>query len=211
MKQKEKIQIITETGILVGVAIVLDIIFGILSEGIFPWGGSISPAMLPIFIIAYRRGVKTGLLSGFIFAVLQMIVAGQFSSGAIAAIPESTFLGPKWVNLIMVYILDYLIPFTLLGLAGLYKNALKSKKSFVMGMVVTSSVRYLSHGISGVMIWSSYTEWFNDEFNANVSPFVYSFVVYNLPYMLASLVFCIAVGLILFKRDLLTINLRKVS
>lgn len=211
MKQREKIQIITETGILVGVAIVLDVIFGILSEGIFPWGGSISPSMLPIFIIAYRRGAKTGLLSGFIFAVLQMIIAGQFSSGAIAAIPDSTFLGPKWINLIMVYILDYLVPFTLLGLAGLYKNALNDKKQFVIGMVVTSFVRYLSHSLSGVMIWSSYTAWFNDEFNTNVSPFVYSFVVYNLPYMLASLAFCIVVGLILFKRNLLTINLKKAS
>jgi thiamine transporter len=208
MKQREQIQIITETGILIGIAIVLDIIFGILSEGIFPWGGSISPSMLPIFIIAYRRGVKTGLLSGFIFAVLQMIVAGQFSSGAIAAIPESTFLGPKWVNLIMVYILDYLIPFTLLGLAGLFKNALTNIKPFIWGMVFTSFLRYLSHGLSGVMIWSSYTAWFNEEFNANVSPFVYSFIVYNLPYMVASLIFCILVGVVMFKRQLLTVNLK---
>lgn len=209
MKQREKILIITEIGILVGIALVLDVIFGLLSIATFPWGGSVSLAMLPIFIIAYRRGVKSGLIAGLIFAILQMLVSGMFTSSVIAAIPDSTFLGPKWMNLIMVYLLDYLIPFTLLGLAGLFKNALTNLKPFILGMVFASFLRYISHGLSGVIIWSGYTEWFNEEFNMNVSPFVYSFVAYNLPYMLASLVFCILVGIVLFKRGLLTINLKE--
>ncbi len=209
MKDRKEIIIIVEIAILVGIAVVLDIIFGILSKGLFPWGGSISPAMLPIFILAYRRGVKVGLFSGFIFAVLQLMTTGMFSASVIAAIPESTIFGPKWVNLIMVYFLDYLIPFTLLGLAGLFKNSLSQLKPFFIGMIFASFIRYLSHGLSGVLIWSGYTEWFNEEFNANVSPFVYSFIVYNLPYMLGSLIFCMLVGFVLFKRKLLTINLEE--
>jgi thiamine transporter len=207
MKRKEEIRIVAEVAIFVGVAVVMDIVFGILSQGIFPWGGSISPAMLPIFIIAYRRGLKVGLFSGLIFGVIQIMLSGYFSSAVIAAIPENTFFGPKWLNLIMVYLLDYLLPFTLLGLAGIFKNALNNIKPFFYGMILASFIRYLFHGLSGVLIWGSYTEWFNDEFNANVSPFVYSFIVYNLPYMLASLIFCIAIGYILFKRDLLKQNL----
>lgn len=204
---KKEVRVYAEVAILVGVAVVLDVVFGILSQGIFPWGGSISPAMLPIFIIAYRRGVKTGLFSGFIFAIIQLMIAGMISSGVIAAIPESDYIGPSWLKLILVYLLDYIIPFTLLGLAGIFKNALTKIKPFIMGMIFASLIRYLSHGISGVLIWGSYTSWFNETYGTNVSPFIYSFVVYNLPYMAASLVICILVGVIMFKRDLLTTNL----
>jgi len=204
---RKDIKVVAEVAILVGVAVVLDVIFGILSSGIFPWGGSISPAMLPIFIIAYRRGVKTGLFSGFIFAIIQLLIAGMISSGVIAAIPESNYIGPTWLKLIMVYLLDYIIPFTLLGLAGIFKNSLTNLKPFILGIVFASVIRYLSHGLSGVLIWGSYTSWFNETYGTNVSPFIYSFVVYNLPYMLASMIFCILVGIILFKRKLLTTNL----
>ncbi|MGD9761167.1 MAG: energy-coupled thiamine transporter ThiT [Candidatus Izemoplasmatales bacterium] len=204
---KKDIKVVAEVAVLVGVAVVLDVIFGILSSGIFPWGGSISPAMLPIFIIAYRRGVKTGLFSGFIFAIIQLLIAGMISSGVIAAIPESDYIGPTWLKLIMVYLLDYIIPFTLLGLAGIFKNSLTNLKPFILGIVFASLIRYLSHGLSGVLIWGSYTSWFNETYGTNVSPFIYSFVVYNLPYMLASTIFCILIGIILFKRKLLTTNL----
>ena len=204
---RKDIKVVAEVAILVGVAVVLDVIFGILSSGIFPWGGSISPAMLPIFIIAYRRGVKTGLFSGFIFAIIQLLIAGMISSGVIAAIPESNYIGPTWLKLIMVYLLDYIIPFTLLGLAAIFKNSLTNLKPFILGIVFASVIRYLSHGLSGVLIWGSYTSWFNETYGTNVSPFIYSFVVYNLPYMLASTIFCILIGIILFKRKLLTTNL----
>jgi thiamine transporter len=203
----KNVKVVAEIAILLGVAVVLDIVFGILSQGIFPWGGSISPSMLPIFIIAYRRGVKNGLLAGFMFAVIQMMMTGVISSGVIAAIPESPYVGPGWLKLILVYVLDYLVPFTLLGLAGIFKGAINNLKPFVLGMILAAFIRYLSHGISGVLIWGSYTSWFNEAYGTNVSPFIYSFVVYNLPYMAASLVFCILVGIIMFKRGLLKTNL----
>lgn len=203
----KNVKVVAEIAILLGVAVVLDIVFGILSQGIFPWGGSISPAMLPIFIIAYRRGVKNGLLAGFMFAVIQMMMTGMISSGVIAAIPESPYVGPGWLKLILVYLLDYLIPFTLLGLAGIFKGAINNLKPFVLGMILAAFIRYLSHGISGVLIWGSYTSWFNETYGTNVSPFIYSFVVYNLPYMAASLLICILVGIIMFKRGLLNTNL----
>ena len=100
----KNVKVVAEIAILLGVAVVLDIVFGILSQGIFPWGGSISPSMLPIFIIAYRRGVKNGLLAGFMFAVIQMMMTGVISSGVIAAIPESPYVGPCWLKLILVYV-----------------------------------------------------------------------------------------------------------
>ncbi|MCF7924093.1 MAG: energy-coupled thiamine transporter ThiT [Candidatus Izimaplasma sp.] len=206
---KKDIKVYAEVAILVGVAVVFDVIFGFLSKGIFPWGGSISPAMFPIFLIAYRRGIKTGLFAGFIFAIIQLMITGMISSSVVAIIPEEGIIGPLWIKLILVYLLDYIIPFTLLGLAGIFKNGLTKLKPLILGMVLASFIRYLSHGISGVLIWASYTEWFNETYGASVSPFIYSFVVYNLPYMAASLVLCILLGYIMFKRDLLTINLEQ--
>lgn len=209
MKQKEQIKVIAEVAVFVGVAVVLDLVFGIISSGVFPWGGSISPAMLPIFIIAYRRGVKTGLFAGFIFGFIQVIMAGMISSSVIAAIPEGGIIEQNWIKLILVYLLDYIIPFTFLGIAGIFNQPLKNIRSFIYGILLASFIRYIAHGLSGVVVWASYTEWFNDEFGTNVSPFVYSFLIYNLSYMLASTIFCIAVGYIMFKRDLLTMYLRQ--
>lgn len=209
MKQSKEIRIIAEIAVLVSVAIVLDVIFGILSKGIFPWGGSISPAMLPIFIVAYRHGIKTGLFTGFIFAVVQLFVGGMVGSDVAGLIPETEYFGPTWLKVIMMYLLDYIIPFTLLGIVGIFKNALRNLKTFILGMVLAAFIRYLAHGFSGVLIWGSYAEWFNEEYGTNVSPFVYSFFIYNPPYMVGSLIFCIAVGYVLFKRNLLTINLDK--
>ena len=209
MKQKEQIKVIAEVAVFVGVAVVLDLVFGIISSGVFPWGGSISPAMLPIFIIAYRRGVKTGLFAGFIFGFIQVIMAGMISSSVIAAIPEGGIIEQNWIKLILVYLLDYIIPFTFLGIAGIFSQPLKNIRSFIYGILLASFIRYIAHGLSGVVVWASYTEWFNDEFGTNVSPFVYSFLIYNLSYMLASTIFCIAVGYIMFKRDLLTMYLRQ--
>jgi len=212
VKQKEKIQVIAEIGILSAIAVILDFLFGLIP--VFPWGGSISPAMLPIFVIAYRHGVKAGLLSGFAFAILQIIVmlaVGQVfpEVNLLAAAAGADTFGPTWLKVVMVILLDYLIPFTLLGFAGLFKNALSNVKAFVLGMVVASFFRYIMHGLSGVLVWGSYTAWFNEEFHTNVSPFVYSFLIYNLTYMVGSLVFCIFVGLVLFKRNLLTVNLNQ--
>ncbi|HKL47567.1 MAG TPA: energy-coupled thiamine transporter ThiT [Candidatus Izemoplasmatales bacterium] len=200
MKQKEQIRVIAEISILVGVAVVLDIVFGIISKPIWPFGGSISPAILPIFIIAYRRGVKVGLFSGLVFAVMQIWIAGYISSGVLAAIPNETYFGPKWLNLIMLYLLDYLIPFTLLGLAGIFKHALTDIKPFFYGMIFTSLIRYISHGLSGVLIWGSYA-------GEGTSPFIYSFIIYNLPYMAGSLAFCMFIGYIIFNRNIHKINL----
>ncbi len=191
---RKETRVITEIAILVGVALVFDVIAGLFSP--FKYGGSISPAMLPIFIIAYRRGLKSGLFAGFIFGVLQALLAEAFGYGVFAFIVDE-----GWWKFILMFILDYILPFTLLGLAGIFSNPLKSKKSFILGITLGSFLRYLSHGISGVLIWSYYAGL------AGMNPWFYSFVAYNLPYMLSSYALCLIVGIILFKREVWSYNL----
>ena len=69
-----------------------------------PWGGSITLGMLPIFLFAVRWGTKWGLVGGFAYGLLQVIFDGGF------AISWQSILG------------DYLVAFTVLGLAGLARG-----------------------------------------------------------------------------------------
>ena len=71
-----------------------------------PLGGSVTAAcMAPIIFIALRYGAKWGLLTGLVFAVIQMIEGFW-------APPVRTLL---WFFLVVM--LDYVLPFGLLGLA----------------------------------------------------------------------------------------------
>jgi len=189
MQNRNQIQVITEISMLVAIAVVIDVIAGLYSP--FKYGGSISPAMLPIFIIAYRRGIKNGILAGFVFGIIQSIIAELLGYGVFAFIIDQ-----GWYKFILMYLLDYIVPFSLLGLAAVFKNPLKRKKSFVFGILFASFLRYLSHSISGVLVWSDYADM------AGLNPWFYSFIAYNLPYMVASCIFCLVIGLILFDRNI---------
>lgn len=178
--KKQKINEISEMAILIAIAVVLDAIAGLFSP--FKYGGSISPAMLPIFVISYRLGWKNGVLSGFIFGILSALVAAG--------------MGQLWFLTIPQFLLDYIVPFALLGFAGIFKNPLTNRKSFAFGMIFGSILRYLSHGFAGILFWAEYTP---EEFN----PWVYSFLAYNLPYMLLSLLLCLLIGMALYNRNIL--------
>lgn len=82
----------------------LALVFNALKLFTLPNGGSVDLAMIPIFIFALRWGVGWGLLEGFLFGLLQMLIDGAVAWG--------------WQSLL----LDYLVAFTPLGLAGLFRG-----------------------------------------------------------------------------------------
>ncbi|NLZ61545.1 MAG: hypothetical protein GX904_01970 [Acholeplasmataceae bacterium] len=102
MERNESLKALIETGIFVAIALILDLIFGSIYS--FPFGGSISLAMLPIFMISVKRGWKYGVAGGAIFGILQTLVKVYFLS-----LPQ--------------YIMDYLVTFMVLGVAGLIPKA----------------------------------------------------------------------------------------
>ena len=109
--RNRKLRAMAEGAVLLALALV----FNALKLFTLPNGGSVDLAMIPIFIFALRWGVGWGLLEGFLFGLLQMLIDGAVAWG--------------WQSLL----LDYLVAFTPLGLAGLVQESLFSGDS--RGMV----------------------------------------------------------------------------
>lgn len=133
-------------------------------------GGSVTLAsMVPILILAFLYDTKTSLLASFAYGLIQMIIGFY-------APPVKNF-----ISFAAVVLLDYLVAFGVLGLAGVFFRMMKEKRYAipVSGIIVTV-LRFVCHFFSGVLIWSVYAP-------EGQGPFVYS-LLYNGSYMLPEIV-----------------------
>lgn len=133
---------LTESAIMIALASVLSLIilFQLLQ------GGAITPAsMVPIILIALRYDVKWAMLSSLVYAGIQMIL-GFYA-------PPT----PNFLNFVLVVLLDYVVAFGVLGLAGVFGRLFKKPiVQILFGSAVVISIRFLCHFASGIIIWSSY-------------------------------------------------------
>lgn len=189
MKKQETVLIITETAILSALALVFDWIANLINIKLFPNGGSISIAMLPVFILAYRRGLIPALISGFLLGTLQIV------------------LGVTYYLYFLQFLFDYTVAFTLVGFAGVFYKMVQSKNEkyqimgIVIGAILGGFLRFMSHVISGVIYWSRYISDSNDvDFSRPLtsSDWLYS-LGYNATYMVPSIIICIIL-LLIFNR-----------
>lgn len=169
-----------------------------------PFGGSVTLAsMLPIAIISYRRGVLTGLTTGFLSSIIQLFAG--LNNLVYAKTP---------VAAVAIVLFDYILAFTVIGLAGMFRslskdinNRVGSIITFVSGTTVSIILRFICHLVSGAVVWYELTkEWYpNDpEHIVNIfGPWGYSFI-YNILYMAPELLITLVVGSFLA----LFINLR---
>ncbi len=136
-----KTRIMTESAILLAIATVLSIIV-LLS---LPYGGSVTLAsMVPIMIISYRHGLKIGLLSSFVFAVIQQLLGLKTLSYV-----------TTWQSILAVILLDYIIAYLVIGLAGIFRKTIKNQAmSLVFGGLFVCVLRYICHVISGATVWA---------------------------------------------------------
>ena len=140
-----------------------------------PWGGSICLSMLPIFLFATRWGTLSGLVAGFALGVLQFLTDGGFALG--------------WQSIIG----DYLVAFTVLGLAGLFA---RTKHGIFWGTVVGSAARFLVHYVVGATVWAEYMP--ETFFNLTMTtPWFYS-LLYNGFYMVIDMVLCLVIFAIFY-------------
>lgn len=164
---------ITEVSILVALAIVIELVSKVIPS--LPQGGSINVATLPLFVLAYRHGVKWGLISGFIYGLLSYMLFGAFY---------------HWASIL----LDYGLAFGVIGFSGVFRYIGKDNVwSFSIGIVFGSILRFIMHFISGVIVFS----WIFG-YNEGVNAFWYS-LTYNATYILPSMILVLIVGLVVFK------------
>ncbi|MDO4270299.1 MAG: energy-coupled thiamine transporter ThiT [Eubacteriales bacterium] len=175
-KSMSRVHVLVECALMVAVGFVL------MSLKVFemPQGGSVTFAsMLPFIIIAFRHGTKWGLLGGLACALLQMLTGFW-------APPVGTAF-----NYFLVVVLDYVLPFTLLGLAPLFAKPFRSRAAGIaVGTVVVCVLRFLCHFGSGALIWSYYAP-------EGAGALLYS-LGYN-SYMLPESAITLVVALVLYK------------
>jgi len=114
------------------------------------------------------------------------------------------------LNALLMCLLDYLVAFTVLGLGGCFRdNGLRPGAQLALGSCVAIGCRYLTHILSGYILFSGWAEWFftqegfpgwGTSLVENLSPtalgWVYS-LVYNGMYMIPELIITAVVALLL--------------
>ena len=93
-------------------------------------------------------------------------------------------------------VLDYLLAFTVLGLAGVFKK--KGYAGICLGVVMAVALRFALHFLSGVVIFANFEKFVVFGADYVGRPVLYSFL-YNGLYMLPELVFTTIAAMILFR------------
>ncbi|SDH82069.1 thiamine transporter [Alteribacillus persepolensis] len=172
--QDNRLVVMLEIAFMTGLAIIFSYI-----EISAPWamGGSISFIMIPIFIIAFRRGWKAGVTTGFLTGILQMLF------GAIIVHP-------------IQFIIEYPVAYAVLGLAGLFVKGDHFKKAvpaalITLGVAFGTLLRFIDHFGAGLI-------WFGEYAPAGMPVAVYS-AVYNASYLVPEMLITIVVVILISK------------
>ena len=139
---KERIKIICESALAVALCVAFNFIQIRLPINLA--GGSISLVMLPIAIVALRRGPGVGALIGLVFGIIDLLIDPYIV---------------HWVQII----LDYPLPYLLFGFGvGLFKPLLRAVKKkgaktavIIISFLIGGALRFCSHLVSGVIFFGS--------------------------------------------------------
>lgn len=151
----DKAKLKTKHLVFSAVAMALAMITSFLKLFEAPMGGSVTLfSMLFICCIGYWYGLRTGIMTGVAYGLLQLI-----SDPYIISLPQM--------------ITDYLLAFGALGLSGIFCN---KKNGLVKGYIVGVLGRYLFAFLSGLIFFGMYAE------GSGMSAPVYS-LAYNGSYL----------------------------
>ncbi len=135
-----------------------------------PQGGSVALTMVPILLIAIKRGPMAGCVTGAIYGVLSLLIAGVIYHP-------------------MSVVLDYVLAFGLLGLAGFFK---KNILQVIIGCFVGVFGRFLSSLVSGAVLFGEYAP-------AGQNPWIYS-LVYQATYLVPEFIITTVIIVLLFTK-----------
>ena len=139
-KSQKTLRALTESAIMLALATALSLVK--IVE--LPYGGSVTVAsMLPVLIIAYRYGVKWGLLTGAAYGGVQQLLGLKNLSYV-----------TTWQSVLAVILLDYVVAFLCIGFGGSFRGKKSQPAGLVGGGLLACVLRYLCHVISGATVWA---------------------------------------------------------
>ncbi|NLG93615.1 MAG: energy-coupled thiamine transporter ThiT [Clostridiales bacterium] len=111
-----------------------------------PQGGSVTcGSLVPLVLVSYRHGLKWGAGTAFVHSLLQMLI--KFNPP-----PANSFAAFAGVVL-----LDYVLAFTVLGIAAFFGKPFKNRSASVaVGAAAVTFLRFLCSFFSGILIWQGY-------------------------------------------------------
>ena len=146
---------------------------------------SVSIGSIPIILFALRHGWQKGLVVGLSYGLFKIAIGDVY-----------------WLHFAQGMI-EYTIPYTCLGLAGLFSEPLKRQLSFkgensankyiVSASFLAITARYFWHFLAGVLYWGEFAP-------EGWSPFIFS-LVFNGASGLATAVASILILVLLFSRS----------
>lgn len=152
-------------GLYIALSVVLQYVSGLIPFLQMPQGGNIDLGVIPIFMASYQFGYKTGIITGLMCWLINFILG----------------ISGTWFLTIPQYLLDYIIPVSVLGLASLFPKIGKINNIYT-GISFTMIIKYIAHVLSGVYWWFPETS-----YAGSAASWLYS-LSYNLYYNLATLI-----------------------
>jgi thiamine transporter len=168
-----RLRVLVEIALVVALAAVLNAI----KIWRMPQGGTFSLGMLPLFVLAIRRGPVVGMLAGALYGVVDFFV--------------DPYPPVHWVQ----YALDYPVAYAGVGIAGLMSRPVraafaKGSRRWVLplaaAVLIGSAARYAAHVVSGVVFFAQYAK----------GPVLLYSLLYNL-YVPISAAACFAAAVVL--------------
>ena len=154
-----------------------------------PMGGSVTIAsMLPVMLISIKYGIGAGLSTSLLYSLTQLLQA--VASANVFPYCETP------ATLVLCILFDYIVPFTILGLAGLPKTLKITKNTEInvyIGIVSVVILRFLCHFITGVVIWG---QWAPD----GMGKYLYSFL-YNGGFLSVDFLICIVCAVLMLRKQ----------
>lgn len=179
--RNNRLLFMVEIAVFSALALIFDLLANVVSFSLWPQGGSVSISMVPVFLMAYRWGVKGGLTTGLLLGLLQIISGTAYIMHPIQGL------------------LDYIVAYTVVGFAGIafrYAKDNKAKRNMktsgvvLLGILLGSTLRFFAHFVAGMVFFGSGA--------AQGQSVVLFSLFYNLSYMLPSVIVSGMVMLLLF-------------
>jgi len=175
--RSQRIALLVEIALCVALAAVLSMLAVRLPINIA--GGTVSFAMVPLFVLSLRRGLVPGVIAGVLFGLTDLLI-------------EPYFVAPIQV------LLDYPIAYGAVGLAGLGAPVYRRLRETSAAAATASALGFVALGGAArfAAAWLSGVVFFGMNAPEGQPVWLYS-LVYNASYIFPSLIMCAAATVVI--------------